>query len=223
MTWKQYFTSSIGKKIVMSFTGLFLILFLIVHCYLNAQIFWMDGGEKFNEGAHFMGTNPATRFLEIGLVVGFLLHIVQGLMIWSQNSKRRSDGRYSVKAGSAVSPWYSRSMGLLGTLVLLFLIMHTAHFWIPNRTHQLIEGEELNLFMEMKAIFTNPAVVALYVLGCLSLSFHLVHGFYSAFQTLGMGTRKYKTMIRNAGIAFSIIVPLIFASMPVAFYMGWVS
>lgn len=220
MTWKQRFTSSVGKKLVMAFTGLFLILFLIVHMYLNAQIFLPDGKEKFEAGAHFMGTNPLTRILEIGLVIGFALHIIQGLMLWSQNNKKRSAGRYAVKAGNATSKWYSRSMGLLGTIVLLFLIMHTAHFWIPNRASQFTTGEELPLYDRMQEIFQNPIVVALYILGCASLCFHLVHGFYSAFQTLGMGTSKYKTIIRNVGIAFSIIVTLIFALMPIAFHFN---
>ena len=223
MTWKQHFTSSVGKKLVMAFTGLFLIGFLLIHVYLNAQIFLPDGKEKFLAGAHFMGTNPLTRILEFGLVAGFILHIIQGLMLWSQNKKRRSAGRYAVSAGNATSKWYSRSMGLLGTLVLLFLIMHTAHFWIPNRSSQFTTGKEIDLYEKMREVFQNPVVVALYVLGCLSLAFHLVHGFYSAFQTLGMGTAKYKSIIRNVGIAFSIIVPLIFALMPIAFYLGWVA
>jgi succinate dehydrogenase / fumarate reductase cytochrome b subunit len=98
--------------------------------------------------------------------------------------------------------------------------MHTAHFWIPNRASQFTTGNELPLYERMQETFQNPIVVALYVLGCISLAFHLVHGFYSAFQTLGMGTAKYKTIIRNVGIAFSIIVPLIFALMPIAFYFN---
>lgn len=220
MTWKQRFTSSVGKKLVMAFTGLFLILFLIVHMYLNAQIFLPDGKEKFLAGAHFMGTNPLTRILEIGLVLGFALHIIQGLMLWAQNNKKRSAGRYAVNAGNATSKWYSRSMGLLGTLVLLFLIMHTAHFWIPNRANQFMTGEEIDLYDKMALVFENPIVVALYVLGCASLCFHLVHGFYSAFQTLGMGTSRYKQMISNVGIAFSIIVCLVFALMPIAFHFN---
>lgn len=206
----------------MAFTGLFLIGFLIVHVYLNAQIFLPDGKEKFLAGAHFMGTNAVTRILEVGLVLGFLLHIIQGLMIWSQNSKRRTQGRYAVKAGNATSKWYSRSMGLLGTLVLLFLIMHTSHFWIPNRSNQFMTGEEIDLYEKMRSVFQSPVVVVLYVIGCISLGFHLVHGFYSAFQTLGMGTKKYKMILRNLGIAFSIIVPILFALMPIAFYLHWV-
>lgn len=204
----------------MSFTGLFLITFLIVHCYVNAQIFWRDGGVKFNEAAHFMGTNPVIRIVEIGLVIGFLLHIIQGLMLWAQNSAKRKT-RYAVYKTSQTSKWYSRSMGLLGTLVLLFLIMHTSHFWIPNRAEQFSTGEELNLYERMNTTFETGWIVVVYVLGCISLSFHLVHGFYSAFQTLGMGTPKYKAIIRNTGIAFSIIVPLIFALMPIAFFTDW--
>ena len=222
MSWKQHFSSSIGKKLVMSFTGIFLILFLIVHCYVNAQIFWFDGGVKFNEAAHFMGTNPIIRITEIGLVVGFLLHIIQGLMLWSQNRGKRTT-RYAVHATSQTSKWYSRSMGLLGTLVLLFLIIHTSHFWIPNRAEQFTTGEELNLYTRMADTFQQLWVVILYVFGCISLGFHLAHGFYSSFQTLGLGTPKYKAIIRNTGIAFSIIVPLIFALMPIAFYMGWMN
>lgn len=223
MTWKQHFTSSVGKKLVMAFTGLFLISFLIIHVYLNAQIFLPDGQAKFDAGAHFMGTNPITRILEFGLVAGFLLHIIQGLMLWRQNAAKRSVGRYAVKAGNATSKWYSRSMGLLGTLVLLFLIMHTAHFWIPNRANQFATGAEIDLYGKMKETFQSPVVVALYVAGCISLCFHLIHGFYSAFQTLGMGTPRYKTVIRNAGIAFSVIVSIMFALMPIAFYAGWIS
>lgn len=221
MSWKQHFTSSIGKKLVMSFTGIFLITFLIIHCYINAQIFWFDGGVKFNEAAHFMGTNPVIRFVEIGLVVGFLLHIIQGLMLVAQNKSKRTL-RYTLKSGET-SKWYSRSMGLLGTLILIFLIIHTSQFWIPNRYEQFTTGEELNLYTRMAATFENLWVVIVYVLGCISLGFHLAHGFYSSFQTLGLGTPKYKAIIRNTGIAFSIIVPIIFALMPVAFYMGWMN
>lgn len=220
MSWKQHFTSSVGKKLVMSFTGIFLITFLIIHCYINAQIFWFDGGDKFNEAAHFMGTNPVIRILEFGLVAGFLLHIIQGLMLASQNNSKRSV-KYAMKTG-ATSKWYSRSMGLLGTLILLFLILHTSQFWIPNRASQFATGEELNLYTRMADTFQNLWVVIIYVLGCVSLGFHLAHGFYSSFQTLGLGTPKYKAIIRSVGVAFSIIVPLIFALMPVAFYMGWV-
>lgn len=205
----------------MGFSGLFLILFLIVHCYINAQIFWNDGGEKFDEAAHFMGTNFVIRTIEIGLVFFLVLHIVQGLMLWAKNRSRRSS-RYAVSAGNATSKWYSRSMGLLGTLILIFLVIHTSKFWIPNRASQTMGNGELPLYDMMKEEFQYLWVVIIYILGCISLAWHLVHGFYSSFQTLGLTTNKYKGIIKGIGIAFSIIVPLIFALMPIAFYLHWI-
>lgn len=219
MSWKNYFSTSIGKKLQMSLTGIFLITFLIVHCYINAQIFYNDGGVRFSEAAHFMGTNFLIRTVEIGLMAFLVLHIVQGLMLWSQNRSRRSQ-RYAVSAGSATSPWYSRSMALLGTLILLFLVMHLYKFWGPNRLSQLSGHGEKDLYIMMKEEFQTLWVVIVYALGCISLGWHLMHGFYSAFQTLGLGTSKYKGLIKTTGVAFSIIVPLIFIAMPVAFFMN---
>jgi succinate dehydrogenase / fumarate reductase cytochrome b subunit len=227
MNWKHYFTSSIGQKLVMGFTGLFLIMFLIVHAYVNVMIFANDGGVAFNKAADFMGTTLIIRIMEIGLFAGILLHIVQGLMLWKKNSSTRNQ-RYAMKANSKSSAWYSRSMGLLGTIILLFLIMHIAHFWVPSRiTHTLnpvdVNGAELhNLYERMQIVFSSSWVVVLYLLGCFSLAWHLIHGFYSAFQTLGLTTHKYKKMIRSIGVAFSVIISLLFASMPVAVYFQWI-
>lgn len=236
MTWKSFFTSSIGKKFAMGLTGLFLITFLIVHCTINAMIFFNDGGQTFNHWAHFMGSNLIIRVMEIGLFAGLLLHIIQGLMLWSQNKKARPV-KYVMNNANSNSKWYSRSMGLLGTLLLLFLIMHIYHFWTPSRLggiagiHSL---EEItlpeynnqpvhNLYAEMQTVFQgNLLVVVLYILGVISLGWHLLHGFQSAFQTLGLNHKKYTPIIKSVGAAFSIIVPLIFALMPVAFYFDWI-
>jgi succinate dehydrogenase / fumarate reductase cytochrome b subunit len=222
MTWKQVFTSSVGKKLVMGFTGIFLILFLIVHVGLNACIWAGDGGEMFLKGAHFMGNNWVPRILEVGLFAGLILHIVQGLMLVSANKSKRSQG-YAVAYGNNGSKWYSRSMGLLGTLILLFLILHLSHFWFPNRSHQgFLLGEEINLYEKMKLEFSVLWVVIAYVLGCISLAYHLAHGFQSAFRTLGVHNKKYNAMLTGIGYGFSIIVPLLFALMPLSFYLGWV-
>jgi succinate dehydrogenase / fumarate reductase cytochrome b subunit len=221
MNWKDSFSTSIGKKLQMSLTGLFLIMFLLVHCYINMQIFYNDGGTRFKEAAHFMGTNFVIRSVELGLFAFLILHIVQGLMLWAKNRSRRSVG-YSVSAGNKTSPWYSRSMALLGTLILLFLILHLSKFWGPNRYSQTFGAGELDLYARMKEEFQMTWVVVVYILGCIALGWHLVHGFYSAFQTLGMGTYKYKGMIKAIGIGFAIIVPIIFALMPIAFHMNWI-
>ncbi len=222
MTWKQVFTSSVGKKLVMGFTGIFLILFLIVHVGLNACIWANDGGEMFNKGAHFMGANWVPRILEIGLFAGLLLHIIQGLLLVFSNRSKRTVG-YAINYGNRGSKWYSRSMGLLGTIILLFLILHLANFWLPNRSHQgFLLGEEINLYTTMKDVFSNVLIVILYVLGCISLGYHLAHGFQSAFKTLGIHNKRWHTSISAVGLAFSIIVPLLFAMMPLSFYFGWI-
>lgn len=219
MNWKAAFSTAIGKKLLMGATGLFLVIFLVVHCYINAQVFYNDGGANFNTLAHFMGTNPVIRFIEIFLMIFLVWHAVLGLQLWAKNRNRRNT-RYAVAAGSKTSSWYSRSMGILGTLILLFLVMHLKNFWAPNRISQTIGHGEIDLFADMAEHFADPLMVIVYVLGCFSLAWHLVHGFYSAFQTFGLATNRYKGMIRSTGVAFSIIVPLVFALMPIWFYAG---
>jgi len=235
MKWSEFFTSSVGKKLVMSLTGISLILFLVVHAGLNACIWANDGGEMFNKAAHFMGSTIVIRILEIGLFAGIFLHIIQGYVLTAQNNSRRPV-KYAVAYGNNGSKWYSRSMGLLGTLLLLFLIMHIYHFWTPSRLggiasiHSLepvtyMDGKEIhNLYAEMLKVFQgNLLIVILYIFGCISLAYHLMHGFQSSFRTLGVHNKRYILLIKATGLAFSVIVPFVFAMMPVSMYMGWVS
>ncbi len=228
MTWKQVFTSSIGKKLVMAITGISLILFLVVHVGLNACIWANDGGEMFNRAANFMGSNVVPRILEVGLFGGIFLHIIQGYMLTVQNRSKRSIG-YAVDYGNRGSKWYSRSMAILGTLLLLFFIMHWKQFWIPSRFTgvdevQLSNGKSVhNLYALMRDTFQNLWVVILYVIGCISLGYHLAHGFQSAFRTIGVHNNRYNKMISAVGYGFAVIVPLAFAMMPVSFYLGWVN
>jgi succinate dehydrogenase / fumarate reductase, cytochrome b subunit len=207
---------------MMALTGLFLISFLVIHCTINAMIFYNDGGATFSHWGHFMGTNPIIRTLEIGLVAGFLIHIIQGLALWKANSAARPV-KYNVVSPPDNGKWYSRSMGLLGTLLLLFLILHTSHFWIPNRTNQFTHGEELPLYKMIYEIFSNPWIVLLYVIGCVSLFWHLLHGFASAFQSLGWNHLKYNGIISFVGAAISFFVSIIFALMPIAIYFKWIN
>jgi len=222
------FGSSLVKKYWMALTGLFLITFLVVHASVNAMIFWNDGGVTFNKVAHFFGTNILIRTMEIVLFLGLLAHIVDGLMLWSENRAARPV-KYAMEKGSANRPWYSASMGILGTLILLFLILHLWHFWVKSRgiVGSLDEyapdaaGQE-NLFAVMQETFRSPLAVIIYVLGCFSLFWHLLHGFKSAFQSLGLNHRRYNPMITACGTAFSIIVPVLFALMPVSMFLGWI-
>ncbi|MFN4284558.1 MAG: succinate dehydrogenase cytochrome b subunit [Lacibacter sp.] len=235
MTWKQMFTSSVGKKLVMGLTGIFLILFLIVHAGINACIFADlsifnpdDNGEMFNKAAHFMGSTVVIRILEIGLFAGFILHIIQGYLLEVQNRKSRGVP-YAKAMGNKGSKWYSRSMGLLGTFILLFLILHLGHFWVPARfTHAGLEPALYNgkvmhdMFSLMKATFSELWIVVAYLIGCFSLFWHLMHGFLSAFRTLGLSNKRYIALLQSVGVGYAVIISLLFASMPVAMYLGWV-
>ena len=207
---------------------MFLISFLLVHCGINACIFLNDNGETFNKAAHFMGTNLFIRTAEIGLFLGLLIHIIQGLVLTYENNKKRPI-KYAVNAGNQNSKWYSRSMGLLGTLLLIFLIIHMGDFWTHSRVPGLVGGlPEVeydgvvyhDLYAKMVEEFKEVFVVILYVISMFSLGFHLLHGFSSAFQSLGINHSKYNPMIKSVGFGFSIIIPLLFALMPLSIYFG---
>ncbi|MFZ1333031.1 MAG: succinate dehydrogenase cytochrome b subunit [Flavobacteriales bacterium] len=220
------FGSSLAKKYWMALTGIFLITFLVVHATVNAMIFYNDGGVTFNSVAHFFGTNILIRTMEIVLFLGLIAHVVDGLLLWRQNHAARPV-KYAMEKGSANRTWYSASMGILGSLILLFLIVHLWHFWVKSRFTGLheygldAEGQE-NLFAVMVEIFQNPIVVLVYVLGCISLFWHLLHGFKSAFQSLGLNHKRYNPIIAATGTAFSIIVPFVFALMPITMFLGWI-
>jgi succinate dehydrogenase / fumarate reductase cytochrome b subunit len=182
--------------------------------------------------AHFLGTNWILHILEVGLFVGFILHIVQGIVVTIQNRTKRPV-KYAVRRPNATSSWYSRSMGLLGVLILIFLIIHLSQFWVHTRFTSLVGGVgEVSygggkpmddLYGRMKLVFSHGWVVIVYLAGLVALGWHLAHGFQSAFRTLGMTSSKYIPFIRGLGFAFSIVVPLIFALMPVLMYFGVVS
>jgi len=201
----------------MGITGLFLISFLIVHCSVNALIYVNDGGETFNVAAEFMSHNLLIRAMEIVLFIGILWHIFQSLILTLQNNKARPTG-YRQHNNTGTSKWYSRWMGLLGTLILMFLIIHLRHFWVVSRfTDEITSGRE-TLFDEMKEVFQNPWVVILYVASMVSLCYHLMHGFQSAFRTVGFYHHHWTPVIIQFGYWFSAIICLVFASMPIAIY-----
>jgi succinate dehydrogenase / fumarate reductase cytochrome b subunit len=148
-----------------------------------------------------------------------------------ENRSKRAVG-YAVSYDKG-SKWYSRSMAVLGTLILMFLIAHIYHFWTPSRLGGIGSIQALgevehngvmlhNLYAEMNLVFENPYVVVLYVLACASLGYHLAHGFQSAFKTIGVHNKRYHTMITSIGYGFAIFIPLLFALMPISFYFDWI-
>lgn len=221
-TSSNFLQSSLGKKLVMGLTGLFLISFLVIHCILNGFIFVNDGGLLFNEGAKFMAENPLIRIVEYALFAGLILHMVQALILTMQNNKARPV-KYIVDGGKANSTWYSRSMGILGSLLLIFLVVHLANFWVKSRFTGLpgvdLNGNE-NLYAVMLEEFKEPLIIVIYLLGVISLAYHLMHGFQSAFQTMGWNHPKYTPVIKSVGFWFSIIISILFAAMPLSIFFG---
>lgn len=199
------------------------------------MIFFNDDGQTFNHWANFLGTNLIVKVMEYGLFAGLLLHSTQGLILWSQNKKARPV-KYEVSRFRE-GKWYSRSMGLLGTLILLFLVVHLYHFWTPSRfggtlgIHTLQEASLAdynnqpvhNLYAEMQTVFQNPLIVLVYIFGVFALAWHLLHGFQSAFQSFGINHKKYKPIINAFGIFYTIVVCTLFALMPVAVYFKWIN
>ncbi|WP_114778703.1 succinate dehydrogenase cytochrome b subunit [Botryobacter ruber] len=223
MNWfTKTFSSTVGRKIVMSITGLFLCSFLVVHLIGNLQLFNEDGGAAFNIYSRFMGTNPIIRTMEIVLLLGFLFHIYDAIVLTKKNKTARPVD-YAVNRPQENSTWSSRNMGLLGTVILVFLIIHLWNFFVPARFGGL-EGVVIdnvhyeNLYLKVVQSFQIWWYVALYVISMIALAYHLIHGFQSAFQTLGLDHKKYTPFIQAFGYAFSVIVCLGFAVIPLYFF-----
>lgn len=223
MNWfTKTFSSTIGRKIIMSVTGLFLCSFLVIHLIGNLQLFNNDGGAAFNIYSRFMGTNPIIRTMELVLLAGFLFHIYDAIMLTRRNKAARPIG-YVNNHPEENSTWSSRNMGLLGTVILVFLIIHLWNFFVPARFGGLegvvIEDVEYdNLYLKVVQSFQIWWYVALYVIAMIALAYHLIHGFQSAFQTLGLDHKKYTPFIQKFGYAFSVIVCLGFAIIPLYFF-----
>jgi succinate dehydrogenase / fumarate reductase cytochrome b subunit len=227
MSWfVKFLTSSIGKKVIMSLTGLFLVVFLAVHLAGNLQLLIQDGGKQFNLYAKFMTTNPVIKTISYLLYTFILLHAVQGLALWFQNMKARGNERYAVQKLRAVNTNanLANRMGWLGTVILIFLIIHLYQFWLQMKMdvlpYETYEGVAIkNLYVPVEAAFSNFGFVIFYVISMAVVAFHLWHGFQSSFQTLGLNHQKYSPLIRFIGKAYSILIPLGFAIIPIVFYL----
>ncbi|MFO8055613.1 MAG: succinate dehydrogenase cytochrome b subunit [Bacteroidales bacterium] len=225
----NFFLSSIGKKFLMSITGLFLILFLMVHLGVNSLIVFDSSGELFNRGAHFMATNPAIIVIEPILAIGLILHIVVASIITLQNQRKREVnytgfGRYQKRDASAASSWPSRNMYILGTLILVFLIIHLINFFWKMKVSgdpaleevTGLGGDVENAYALVTGLFIGwKWSVLIYVIGALALGLHLYHGVWSAFQSLGWSNRKWRHILSIIGVIVSIIFAGGFAFIPV--------
>ena len=207
-----FINSSVGKKIIMSLTGIFLCTFLVEHLAGNLLLLKNDGGEAFDAYAHFMGGNPIVRTLEIGLMALILLHIVNGTRIWLSNRRARGKNYTSYKLDENTT-FQSRMMAVSAALVLLFLVVHLRKFWVPARFLN-----EQSISSLVYSTFQQPFYVVFYLGALLVLSYHLRHGFQSAFQTLGWKTKKYSGLIEFIAVLFWLVIPIGFAVIPLYIY-----
>ena len=207
----------------MSLTGLFLILFLTVHLIGNLQLIHSDEGRAFNIYAQFMTSNPLIKIVSYLNYFTILLHVVIALVLSIGNRKARGPQGYAVT--NKTSTWSSRNMGILGTLILIFIVIHLQGFWYKMHwggisTSNYDGTEYKNLYAVVDLAYHEIWYVALYVFSMIVLAFHLYHGFGSAFQTLGLNHVKYNGLIRFVGIAYAIIVPALFALIPIMMYFN---
>jgi len=222
MSWlSDTLTSTIGRKLVMSLTGLFLIIFLVVHLAGNFQLLADDGGLAFNEYAKFMTSNPLIKFTSYGLYAFILIHILMSIALAVKNKKARPVGYDKVK-GSANSSFSSRNMGILGFIIFVFLVIHMRSFWYEMHwgSIQLDSAGNKDLYSVVNAAFSEWWYVALYVVCMVGLAFHLSHGFSSAFQTLGINHKKYTPFIKKLGIVYAILIPAAFAIIPLIMFFN---
>jgi len=199
--------SSLARKYAMALSGLFLVVFLLQHFIINLTSVFSE--EVFNEISHFMGNNPLVQFLlQPVLIFGVLFHFMMGFVLDIKNRKARSQG-YAQNNGAANSSWMSRNMILSGITILSFLALHFIDFWFPEMNYKYVQSlpEDPNrYFEEMVHKFENVVRVIAYVVSFFFLMLHLLHGFSSSFQSVGLNN-KYTRGIKGFTLAFSIVVP----------------
>ena len=218
----SYFNSTIFRKTLAGLSGFFLVLFLLGHLLGNLQLFipGEDGQKQFNEYALFMTTNPAVKILSVLTYSSIILHTVLTLFLVFQSSNAR-EVKYLQSSGNANSTWGSKNMAVLGTLILVFIVIHMKSFWYEM--HFGVIGLDpwgnKDLHTVTVTAFNELWYVLFYVLSMVVLAIHLKHGVESVFQTLGIKTRRYVSLIHKAAYGFALIVPAAFASIPIYLYV----
>ncbi len=205
---KEIFTSSVGRKIAMALSAFFLMVFLLQHLTINLTSVFSE--ELFNELSHFMGTNPVVQFiLQPVLIFGVVFHFVMGFALEIKNKKAR-EVSYAKNNGSANSSWFSRNMIWSGLFILFFLIFHFKDFWVPEMVYKYVQfkpSDPNRYYHEVVEMFHSPLRVGVYILAFVFLTLHLLHGFSSAFQSVG-ANNKYTESLKMVGKVYAILVPL---------------
>lgn len=226
--------SSIGRKVIMSLSGLFLIVFLTVH--LSANLFLFVSDEAFGKACEFMASPLVVSMVPV-LAAGFVVHIIYAFILNAKNLKARGSEKYAGGSKTDVS-FASKNMLALGVIVLGGLVFHLRHFWYEMQLQHFLGNEEYPMLLAKgeplvnglgeliapavlaKMIFSNPLISGLYLIWIAALWFHLSHGFWSAFQTLGVNNKVWYQRWNCIGQIFATAICLGFASIPVAYLIG---
>lgn len=220
----SFMSASIGRKFLMSITGLFLISFLLIHLTLNLLLTFDDSGSLFNLAAHFMATNPVIRIMEPVLALGFVIHIIWSCLITLDNMKARPQ---KYEYNDQLLSWWApaKNMFILGGMVLVFLVIHILNFWIkmkftgdPLLTQVNVGGVEMhNAYALVSNLFLNPWYDALYIAGGILVGLHISHGFWSAFQTIGISNQVWLGRLKALAVTIGVIFAAGFSYIPVYF------
>jgi succinate dehydrogenase / fumarate reductase cytochrome b subunit len=209
----KFLQSSIGKKVLMSLTGLFLVTFLVEHLVGNLLLLRNDNGAFYDAYGQFMVANPAVRTIEILLFASLLGHAISGAIVWLENRRARPQN-YELYRLKDNTPLASRITMLTGSMIFLFLVVHLRTFFVPTRFG---EGHPSAALLVQQA-FSSPWYSGFYVVALILLAYHLRHGFQSAFQTIGMKGKKYEGFLNIVAFVVWFVLPLGFAILPVYFY-----
>ena len=209
--------STLSRKILMCLTGLFLCFFLLIHFLGNLQLFLPkeQAHLQFNAYSHFLSGNIAVKIVSYVLYASIILHALDGLIISLKNKRTGADYHFD-KRGRA-SKWQSRNMGILGTLILIFLVIHFQNFWYVYKFENLPLDKDGNkdLYILMVAVFKEWWYVLIYVFSMVALCYHMIHGIYSATRTMGLFHPKFVRWFKIIGTAYSVIISTGFALIPV--------
>ena len=223
----NFLSASIGRKVFMSLTGLFLISFLSLHLTLNLLLIFDDTGVLFNQAAYFMATNPMIKIMEPILALGFIIHIIWAGWITLDNMRARPQGYAS---GDQLLKWWapSKNMFILGGMIFVFLVLHIFNFWVklkltgdPTLSKPTGTGIEMhNTYELVKTLFVNfPLYDVLYVIGGILVGLHLSHGFWSAFQTIGLSNINWMKRLKCLANLIGIIFAVGFSAIPIYFLL----
>ena len=214
--------SSIGRKVIMSVTGIALVLFLTFHMSMNVVALF--SGSAYNLICEFLGANWYAVVATVGLGALTVIHIVYAFILTAQNRRARGAERYAVTDWSPKVEWASRNMLVLGLIIVLGLLLHLFNFW-----YNMMFAELLHLptrfspsdgFAYIQETFNNPVFVVLYVVWLVAFWFHLSHGFWSAMQTLGINGKIWFDRWKTIGLVYTTLLMLGFLVVVLAFAFG---